>query len=198
MNGPPRAGPSSVASRRAGAPAPCPTRSTSSIPSAPRAARWASSASRRPIAPRNLPAEGERAFAALIDQGALAIERALLVGEARRGEALAERERLQTTLLSSLSHDLRTPLAAILGAVTSLKDFGSRMAQADRDDLLVAIEEEASRLTRFVSNLLDMTRVGSGVLDRDAVTDVPEAVLSGRRPGPQGLPGPGHRGLDRP
>ncbi len=111
-----------------------------------------------------LSAEDERAFAALIDQGALAIERALLVIEARRGEALAERERLQATLLSSISHDLRTPLSSILGSVTSLREYGGRMAQADRDDLVVTIEEEARRLTRFVANLLDMTRVESGTL----------------------------------
>jgi two-component system sensor histidine kinase KdpD len=114
---------------------------------------------------KSLSAEDERTVASLIDQGALAIERAMLVAEARRGEALAERERLQTTLLSSISHDLRTPLAAILGSATSLRDFGDRMEQSDRDDLVVTIEEEARRLTRFVSNLLDMTRVESGTLN---------------------------------
>jgi two-component system sensor histidine kinase KdpD len=111
-----------------------------------------------------LSAEQERAFAALLDQGALAIERAMLVIKTRRGEALAERERLQATLLSSISHDLRTPLSSILGAATSLREFGSHMEQADRDDLVLTIEEEARRLTRFVANLLDMTRVESGAL----------------------------------
>ena len=113
----------------------------------------------------NLPAEDERAFAALLDQGAISIERALLVKGARRSETLRERERLQSTLLSSLSHDLRTPLASILGAVTSLKSYGDVMPAADRADLLAAAEEETVRLTRFVANLLDMTRVESGVLD---------------------------------
>ncbi|MCW6512225.1 sensor histidine kinase KdpD [Lichenifustis flavocetrariae] len=111
-----------------------------------------------------LSAEEERAFAALLDQGALAIERAILVVDARRGEALAERERLQTTLLSSISHDLRTPLSSILGSATSLREYGGRMEQADRDDLVLTIVEEARRLTRFVANLLDMTRVESGSL----------------------------------
>ena len=111
---------------------------------------------------RNLPAEDERAFMALLDQGAISIERAMLVGDAHRTQALAERERLQATLLSSISHDLRTPLASILGAATSLRNYGPRMSPADRDDLLAAIEEESRRLARFVSNLLDMTRVESG------------------------------------
>ena len=134
---------------------------------------------------RPLSAEDERALAALIDQGALAIERATLVVEARRGEALAERERLQTTLLSSISHDLRTPLASILGSVTSLREFGDRMDQPARDDLVLTIEEEARRLTRFVANLLDMTRVESGTLDlrRDwiEVSDVLTAAVGRAR-----------------
>ncbi|MCW6510844.1 sensor histidine kinase KdpD [Lichenifustis flavocetrariae] len=129
-----------------------------------------------------LSAETERVLGALLDQGTLAIERASLVAESRRNETLAERERLQTTLLSSLSHDLRTPLASILGSVTSLRGYGGQMSEADRDDLMAAIEEEARRLARFVSNLLDMTRVESGVLDlkRDwvDVTDVVRAAVA--------------------
>lgn len=132
-----------------------------------------------------LSAGDERTLAALIDQGSLAIERAILVIEARRGEAIVERERLQTTLLSSISHDLRTPLASILGAVTSLRDFGDRMSQDDRDDLILTVEEEARRLTRFVTNLLDMTRVESGALNlrRDwiEVTDVLTAAVKRAR-----------------
>ncbi len=126
-----------------------------------------------------LPAEVQRTFAALIDQGALAMERARLVVEARRNETTAERERLQTTLLSSISHDLRTPLASILGSVTSLRGYGARMSQADRDDLLAAIEEETRRLARFIANLLDMTRVEAGAagLDRGWI-DVADAVAS--------------------
>ncbi len=129
----------------------------------------------------DLPAEAARAFTALLDQGTLAIERANLVAEARRNEASAERERLQATLLSSLSHDLRTPLASILGSVTSLRGYGERMPEADRDDLLAAIEEETRRLARFVSNLLDMTRVEAGALNlkRDLfdVADVAAAAI---------------------
>ncbi len=164
---------------RAGAPAPCPNahfqfqpvRTSSGIIGVVGLAPTDRS--------RPLSAEEERALAALIDQGALAIERATLVVEARRGEAVAERERLQTTLLSSISHDLRTPLAAILGSATSLREYGGRMDQADRDDLVLTIEEEARRLTRFVTNLLDMTRVESGSLDvrRDYI-DLSDVLLA--------------------
>ncbi len=168
-----------VRSRPGGAPAPCPNahfqfqpvRTSSGIIGVVGLAPTDRS--------RPLSAEEERALAALIDQGALAIERATLVVEARRGEAVAERERLQTTLLSSISHDLRTPLAAILGSATSLREYGGRMDQADRDDLVLTIEEEARRLTRFVTNLLDMTRVESGSLDvrRDYI-DLSDVLLA--------------------
>jgi two-component system sensor histidine kinase KdpD len=91
--------------------------------------------------------------------------------------ALEENEKLRTTLLSSLSHDLRTPLASITGAVTTLRQFGETMTPSKREDLLAAIEEEAARLTRFVANLLDMSRIEAGALRprRDDV-DVAEVV----------------------
>ncbi len=81
---------------------------------------------------------------------------------------------------------MRTPLASIVGAVTSLRQLGGQMSAASRDDLLVSIEEEAARLSRFVSNLLDMTRLEGGALNakRDwvDVSDViREAVERGRK-----------------
>lgn len=109
--------------------------------------------------PAGLSAEDERVVEALIDQTTVAIERTLLVGDAARAEAAAESERLRSALLSSISHDLRTPLATILGAVTSLKSLGTRMPAESRDELLAAIEEETRRMSRFVTNLLDMTRI---------------------------------------
>jgi two-component system, OmpR family, sensor histidine kinase KdpD len=109
--------------------------------------------------PRGLSAEDERVVEALIDQTTVAIERTLLVGDAARAEAAAESERLRSALLSSISHDLRTPLATILGGVTSLRSLGSKMPAENRDELLVAIEEETRRMSRFVTNLLDMTRI---------------------------------------
>jgi two-component system, OmpR family, sensor histidine kinase KdpD len=75
-----------------------------------------------------------------------------------------EGEKVQAALLSSLSHDLRTPLASITGAITTLRELGQNMPAESRDDLLASIEEEAARLNRFVSNLFDMTRIESGLM----------------------------------
>jgi two-component system, OmpR family, sensor histidine kinase KdpD len=105
-----------------------------------------------------------RLLQALADQAALAIERARLVQEMAEARSLAETERLRTALLSSISHDLRTPLSSITGAVTSLLSFGSGFDEAERKDLLLTIQEEAARLDHFVGNLLDMTRLESGAL----------------------------------
>ncbi|MBL8883116.1 MAG: sensor histidine kinase KdpD [Hyphomicrobium sp.] len=114
-----------------------------------------------------------------IEQAAVAIERIALVEQASKAETAAEGERLRAALLSSISHDLRTPLASIVGSVTSLRTLGDRMPRSDRSDLLATIEEEAGRLSRFVSNLLDMTRLEAGAIDirRDWV-DVRDAVAS--------------------
>ena len=123
------------------------------------------------------PNETERALAALIDQSAIAIERTQLVDETIQARHIADSERLRNAILSSLSHDLRTPLASILGAVTTIRTFRQELSENERDDLLAAIEEESRRLSRFVSNLLDMTRLeqGSVELKRDPV-DIGDAV----------------------
>jgi two-component system, OmpR family, sensor histidine kinase KdpD len=125
-----------------------------------------------PISP-----EQERALNLILEQTAIAVDRSLLVKESVKTAALEENERLRETLLASLSHDLRTPLASITGAVTTLRQFGDKMASEQRQDLLASIEEEAGRLTRFVANLLDMSRIESGALNpkRDYV-DVPDVV----------------------
>jgi len=112
-----------------------------------------------------LTGEDDRMLQSLFDQTALALERTLLVQDASKAQAAAESERLRSALLSSLSHDLRTPLASILGSATSLRSLGDKMPKAARDDLLAAIEEETVRLSNFVANLLDMTRLESGTLD---------------------------------
>ena len=114
---------------------------------------------------KTLTAEQERVLAALNDQASISIERTFLVEEAAKTAAVMEKERLRNALLSSLSHDLRTPLASVLGSVTTLRQFGSQLSDGDKNDLLLAIEEESRRLARFVSNLFDMTRVESAALD---------------------------------
>lgn len=119
------------------------------------------------------------AIQSFIEQTAVAVERIALVEQATKAETAAEGERLRAALLSSISHDLRTPLASIVGSVSSLRTLGDRMPKSDRGDLLVTIEEEAGRLTRFVSNLLDMTRLEGGAVDirRDWV-EVGDVVAS--------------------
>jgi len=119
----------------------------------------------------------ERLLTSILDQTATAIDRARLVERSIRAAALEENEKLRQTLLSSLSHDLRTPLASITGAVTSLRELGEKMSQDERQDLLASIEEESGRLSRFVKNLLDMSRIEAGALEvrRDWV-DVADAA----------------------
>ena len=108
--------------------------------------------------------EQQRLLEAVLDQGAVAIERALLDREMAEAKVLTETDKLRTALLSSLSHDLKTPLAAIKGAASSLRDQAGKHDQAARDELLGTIEEETDRLNRFLANLLDMTRLESGAL----------------------------------
>lgn len=124
-----------------------------------------------------LPAAGEAALQSIIEQAAVAMERTRLVEQAAQAEHAAEGEKLRAALLSSISHDLRTPLASIVGSVTSLRTLGDKMSRADRTDLLVTIEEEANRLSRFVSNLLDMTKIEAGAIDvRKDLVDVGDVI----------------------
>jgi two-component system sensor histidine kinase KdpD len=99
------------------------------------------------------------------NQTALAIERAHLADEAQAAEVGIETERLRNSLLSSVSHDLRTPLAAITGAVTTILDSESQVDAGTRRELLESVREEAERLNRLVQNLLQMTRLESGALE---------------------------------
>lgn len=120
-----------------------------------------------------------RLLDALIDQAALAIERVTLAEDVDRARLAAETERLRSALLTSISHDLRTPLASILGSATSLNRYGDLLDGAARRDLAATIQEEAERLNRFIANLLDMTRLESGaVLPRTGPVDLAEVVGS--------------------
>nr|WP_029917238.1 sensor histidine kinase KdpD [Caulobacter sp. UNC358MFTsu5.1] len=121
--------------------------------------------------------EDERLLLALLEQGAVALERAELATEAVETETLRRADRFRSALLNSISHDLRTPLSTVLGASTTLLDFGKGMTTAVRDDLLISIREEAERLNRYVGNLLDMTRLEGGALRlRTDWTDVRDVL----------------------
>jgi two-component system sensor histidine kinase KdpD len=108
----------------------------------------------------------------LLDQAALAIERARLTEEMQGVAQLKERDRLRVALLSSVSHDLRTPLTAILAAAAELR-------RATSPDVIDTIEAEAQRLNRFVANLLDMARVEAGALRLNVeAVDLADAIAS--------------------
>ncbi len=119
----------------------------------------------------------QRLLDALADQAAVAIERINLAADLDEARILAETERLRSALLTSISHDLRTPLAAILGSATSLRSYGELYDQGVRDELISTVQDEAERLNRFVTNLLDMTKLEAGVLEPNlAMIDLAEIV----------------------
>jgi two-component system sensor histidine kinase KdpD len=97
-------------------------------------------------------------------QVANALERVMLSEEARRAAVEIETERLRSSLLSSVSHDLRTPLGVITGATSTLLEDEATLDPVTRRDLLETAHEEAERLNRLVRNLLDMTRLASGAI----------------------------------
>ena len=107
----------------------------------------------------------KRLMDALADQAAIAIERVNLVADIAVAERAAETDRLRQALLTSISHDLRTPLASIMGASSTLRDFRAALDETATDELLLTIREESERLNRFIANLLDMTRLESGALE---------------------------------
>jgi two-component system sensor histidine kinase KdpD len=98
------------------------------------------------------------------NQLALALERARLAGEAEQAHIQIEAERLRNALLSTVSHDLRTPLASITGAASTLMDIENVLPATIRAELTQSIYDEAVRLNRLVTNLLDMTRLESGAV----------------------------------
>jgi two-component system, OmpR family, sensor histidine kinase KdpD len=128
-----------------------------------------------------LNAADERTLTAILDQTAIAIDRARLSEKSVEQAARLEGERYRDALLSSISHDLKTPLATITGSVSSLRELGDKMQPESRDDLLQSIEQESERLSRFVANLLDMSRIEAGALklihDWVDVADVIRAAI---------------------
>jgi two-component system sensor histidine kinase KdpD len=123
-----------------------------------------------------------RLLDALGDQGALAIERVRLVEEMDRVERLAETERLRAALLTSISHDLKTPLAAVLGSAGALRDLAEKLSASEKTELLGTIIDESERLNRFIANLLDMTKLEAGAIKPNvALHDIGEIVGSALR-----------------
>jgi two-component system sensor histidine kinase KdpD len=120
-----------------------------------------------------------RLLDALADQGALAIERVQLVEDMERVQRTAETERLRAALLTSISHDLKTPLASVLGSASTLRDLSDKLTDSEKAELLSTIIEESERLNRFIANLLDMTRLESGaVTPKLAPHDLSEIIGS--------------------
>jgi two-component system sensor histidine kinase KdpD len=113
---------------------------------------------------RQLDREQRDLVRALSDDIAQALLRLRLVADLQAERVAGETERLRSALLSSVSHDLRTPLASIIGAAGSLDSYGDAMNQDDRHALLDTIRLEGERLDRYIQNLLDMTRLGHGTL----------------------------------
>ena len=103
-----------------------------------------------------------QALAALADSAAVAWERVLLVQSSARTEAMEETQRLRTSLLASLGHDLRTPLTGIGGAAGTLRTAWDRLDAATRADLLDSIEQDVARMAGFLTNITEMTRLESG------------------------------------
>src|SRR5207247_5617310 len=106
-----------------------------------------------------------RQLETFVNQTALALERTRLAAEAQDARVRAETERLRNALLTSVSHDLRTPLATITGAATTMLESGSRLDQRTQKELLESVRDEAERLNRLVQNLLEMTRLESGAIE---------------------------------
>ncbi len=113
------------------------------------------------------------------EQVSIALDRTQLVSDLEQARLVSETEQLRSALLSSVSHDLRTPLASIIGSSTSLLEYGDAFSKENQKELLTTIAEEAQRLDRHIQNLLDMTRLGQGslTLKRDWV-DIHDIISS--------------------
>lgn len=131
----------------------------------------------RTLKPAVLSSEEQVLVDLLADAGAAAMSRAKLAAAKSEAETRARTEDLRNALLSSISHDMRTPLASIMVSASSLRRYGGSFDEPTREDLASTIEEEAARLDAFVANLLSMTRLESGALVVQRIGfSVPEVV----------------------
>jgi two-component system sensor histidine kinase KdpD len=121
--------------------------------------------------------EQRQTFDSFVHQAALAVERASLAEQAHKAELLQATEKLQAALLNSISHDLRTPLVSITGALSSLREKTLPLDQEARDSLLDTAYEESGRLNRLVGNLLNMTRLEAGAIHlKHEPCDIQDAI----------------------
>ena len=125
-----------------------------------------------------LPAEQMHLMQTFANQTALAVERARLAEEAQQAQVQVETERLRNALLSSVSHDLRTPLTAISGATSTLLESDDLDALTRRE-LIQSVYDEADRLNRLVRNLLDMTRLEAGTVQVHKEWELIEEAVGG-------------------
>lgn len=133
--------------------------------------------------PATLPSEPlSQTLSALADQSAMALERVRLTMNAAQSVAKEDSQKLRTALLSSLSHDLRTPLTAIRGAAETLASTGMALDETTRADLAASIAQDTERMTKFLSNIMEMARVETGEIiakrERLVVADIIEAAIS--------------------
>ncbi|HEY0224146.1 MAG TPA: DUF4118 domain-containing protein, partial [Pseudolabrys sp.] len=119
----------------------------------------------RPQGAAPLDSESRALLDTLSEQTAAALERALLAREMVNARTATETERVRNTLLASVSHDFRTPLSSILGSATSLIDYGDKLDEEAKKDLLKQIKQETESLDEMVRNLLSVTRIDSGALE---------------------------------
>ena len=111
-----------------------------------------------------LTVEQERLLEAYADLAAIALESMILSEEAQETKASQDTEKLQTALLNAVSHDLRTPLVSIIGTLSSLQEEGMNLSDSAKTNLIQVAREEAERLNRLITNLLDESRVESGAI----------------------------------
>jgi two-component system sensor histidine kinase KdpD len=126
---------------------------------------------------RPLEASDRRIVEAFAAQATLALRQARLTAEAATAKPLAEADRMRTALLAAVSHDLRTPLASAKAAVASLRSADVHFDDHDRAELLATADESLDRLSRLVTNLLDMSRLQAGALGVASVDVGAEEVV---------------------
>src|SRR6185436_5732088 len=147
---------------------------------------------------RKLPARDRRVLSAVAKQAAGIVKQRELTEEAGKAEAIARADELRRSLLSAVSHDLRTPLAAAKAAVSSLRSDDIGFSPEDTAELLATVEESIDQLTALVGNLLDSSRLAAGVVKPDLRRVYLEEVVQRSLLGiSRGLTGYGRAELDR-